>query len=436
MSSPSPVEYLLGLPQYANDGAPAQKPGLERMEQLMAEMGAPHETIRTVHVAGTNGKGSVSSMIAAVTAAAGLRTGLHTSPHLTHVEQRMRVDGTPAPREWLVEALDRYRPLFDRVAPSFFEATVALSFRYFADQTVDLAVVEVGLGGRLDATNVLSPALSLITNVDLDHTDLLGDTIASIAREKAGIIKPQTPVLSGAEQDAARRVIAEIAAERDAPLHELRAETFWRAPHSDLSGSVMDLDTPLRAYDRLRVALPGAHQQINAALAVRAAELVVPAVHATAEPVHDGLRDVASLTGFRGRLDVLRQEPLVVVDVGHNPAGIEAGLRTLDRELTRRGGTLYVGFNAVRGKQLPAVARLLAARDAHVVPVPVDTPRALSPTEISDTLRTHGVTVLDARPLATLLEDFPRRAQSGDVLLLTGSHKMVELLPAGWAPTD
>ena len=434
MSHSAPVEYLLGLPQYANDGAPAQKPGLERMEQLMADMGAPHEPLRTVHVAGTNGKGSVSSMIAAIATAAGLRTGLHTSPHLTHVEQRMRVDGTPAPREWLADALDRYRPLFDRVAPSFFEATVALSFRYFADRAVDLAVVEVGLGGRLDATNVLSPALSLITNIDLDHTDLLGDTIESIAREKAGIIKPKTPVLSGAEQAAARRVIAEVAADREAPLHELRDETAWRAPQTDLSGSVMDLDTPLRAYDRLRVALPGPHQQTNAALAVRAAELVVPAVQSTADPVHEGLRDVKSLTGFRGRLEMLREEPLVVVDVGHNPAGIEAGLQTLDRALTQRGGTLYVGFNAVQGKQLPTVARLLAARDAQVVPIPVDTSRALPPTEIAETLRTHGVTVLDARPLATLLDDFQRQARSGDVLLLTGSHKMVELLPADWAP--
>jgi dihydrofolate synthase/folylpolyglutamate synthase len=434
--SDSPLEYLLGLPQYANDGAPAQKPGLERMEQLMAEMDAPHDALRTVHVAGTNGKGSVSSMIAAIATAAGLRTGLHTSPHLTHVEQRMRVDGTPVPREWLADTIDRYRPLFDRVAPSFFEVTVALSFRYFAEKSVDLAVVEVGLGGRLDATNVLSPALSLITNIDLDHTDLLGDTIADIAREKAGIIKPQTPVLSGAEQDEARRVIAEIAAEREAPLHELRRETAWRAPHATLSGSVMDLDTPLRAYDRLQVPLAAPHQQTNAALAVRAAELVVPALQSTAEPVHEGLRALRTLTGFRGRLEVLQTEPLVVVDVAHNPPAIAAGLRMLDREGSPRGGTLYVGFNAVQGKRLPEVARLFAAHDAHVVPIPVDTTRALRPDAIARTLRAHGATVLDTRPLAALLDDFQRQARSGDALLLTGSHKMFELLPVEWARSD
>ncbi|MFB6247653.1 MAG: folylpolyglutamate synthase/dihydrofolate synthase family protein [Salinibacter sp.] len=432
MSRPDAVEYLLGLPQYANDES-AQKPGLERMERLMDGMGAPHEAIRTVHVAGTNGKGSVSSMIAAIATAAGLTTGLHTSPHLTHVEQRMRVGGTPAPRDWLVDAVDRYRPLFDRVQPSFFEVTVALSLRYFADQTVDLAVVEVGLGGRLDATNVLDPALAVLTNIDLDHTDLLGDTLAAIAREKAGIIKPHTPVLSGVDQAEARAVIAEVADERSAPLRELQDEASWWAPHADLSGSVVDLETPLRAYDQLHVALPGPHQQANAALAVRAAEFVVPAAQATAVPVYEGVRDVRALTGFRGRLDVLQDEPLVVVDVAHNPPSIEAGLRTLDRVLTRRDGSLYVAFNAVQGKQLAAVARLLAARDARVIPVPVDTARALSPCEMTETLRAHGATVLGARPLPTALDDFQQGAEAGDTLLLTGSHKMVELLPDDWA---
>jgi len=435
MSQSAPLEYLLGLPQYANDGAPAQKPGLDRMERLMEEMGTPHDALRTVHVAGTNGKGSVSSMIAAIATAAGLRTGLHTSPHLTHVEQRMRVDGTPAPREWLVETIARYRPLFDRVAPSFFEATVALTFRYFADRAVDRAVVEVGLGGRLDATNVLAPALSLITNIDLDHTDLLGDTIAAIAREKAGIIKPQTPVLSGPEQAAAHRVIAEVAAERNAPLHQLHNETTWRARHTDLSGSVMDLETPLRSYDRLQVPLPGTHQQTNAALAVRAAELVVPAVQSTAAPVHDGLRDLRSLTGFRGRLEVLQEEPLVVVDVAHNPPAIEAALRLLDTVRAERDGTFYVGFNAVQGKRLPDVARLFAERNAHVVPIPVDTTRALPPDEIAATLRDHGVTVLSPRSLAALLDDFQRQARPDDLLLLTGSHKMFALLPPDWTPS-
>ena len=429
MPRPDALDYLYGLPQYGSVGDDARKPGLERMDTLMDAMGRPHEALRAVHVAGTNGKGSVSSMIAAIATAAGLNTGLHTSPHLTHVEQRMRVDGVPAPTEWLVDAIDQYRDLFDRVSPSFFEVMVALTFRYFADRGVDLAVIEVGLGGRLDGTNVLHPALSVITNIDLDHTDLLGDTLPEIAREKAGIIKPQTPVLSGVTQPDAKATIAEVARAQDVPLYTLRDEVAWWAPKADLFGSIMDVETPLRDYDRIHLALAGEHQQANAALALRAAELVVPAVQARPDPVHEGLRNVRNLTGFRGRLDVLQEQPLIVVDVAHNPAGIAAGLQTIDAALTQRGGQLYVCMNAVQGKNLPEVARLLAERDAHVIPIPVDTARALSPKDIADTLRMHGVKVLPARSLAEALTDYQHFAQPGDALFVTGSHKMVELLP-------
>src|SRR5690606_4396768 len=159
-----------------------------------------HRAFPSVHVAGTNGKGSTASMIAAVGTAAGLRVGLHTSPHLFHVGERIRVDGVPAPEAWLAAAVARYRPAFEAVGPSFFEATVALSFRYFAGAGVDWVVAEVGLGGRLDATNVLAPAVSVVTSIGLDHTELLGESLAAIAREKAGIVKPATPVVTAADQ--------------------------------------------------------------------------------------------------------------------------------------------------------------------------------------------------------------------------------------------
>jgi len=423
------LDYLLETPQFANVADDAHKPGLERMHTLMDEMGNPHEVLRTVHVAGTNGKGSVSAMVAAIATAAGLRTGLHTSPHLTHVTERMCIDGTPAPTDWLADAINEYRPLFDRVEPSFFEMTVALTFLYFAEENVDLAVVEVGLGGRLDSTNVLHPALSVITNIDRDHTDLLGDTLGEIAREKAGIIKPQTPTLSGVTQEDARVAIEEVAAAQDAPLRDLRDEVRWRAPHTALTGSTLDVETPLRDYDRLRVSLAGTHQQANAALALRATELVVPAVQASPAPVHDGLRNVREYTGFRGRLDVLQNKPLIVLDVAHNPPGITAGLDTVCPVVAKRGGTLYVCLNAVRGKGLPEVADLLANRQAHVIPIPIDTKRAIPPDEIAETLRAHGVTVREPRPLRQALIDFQHFAQAGDGLLLTGSHKMVEVLP-------
>jgi dihydrofolate synthase/folylpolyglutamate synthase len=426
------IEYLLSMPQYANT-TDAATPGLDRMEALMGAMDRPHEALRAVHVAGTNGKGSVSSMVAAIASAAGLRTGLHTSPHLTHVTQRMRIDGVPAEEDWLADTIDAHRTAIDRIGPSFFELTVALTFRYFAEQDVDLAVIEVGLGGRLDGTNVLRPALSVITNIDLDHTDILGDTLGAIAREKAGILKPDTPALSAVAQDEARTAIAAVADEVGADLHELRDEVTWTSRQADLTGSVLDVETPLRRYDDLRISLAGRHQQGNAALALRAAELVLPSLENDPQPAHDGLRDVQGRTGFRGRLEVLRTDPLVVVDVAHNPPGIRATLDTVVPEVTARRGTLYVCLNSVRGKGLDDTARMLADCGAVVTPIPIDTERALPPEEIAERCRAQGVTTRPPQPLADALDAFVRTAAPEDVLLLIGSHKLVEVLPEGWA---
>jgi len=427
------LALLLDRPQYANVADDAFAPGLDRMRTLLGGMGTPHEALRAVHVAGTNGKGSTAAMTAAIATAAGLRTGLHTSPHLTHVAQRMRVDGTPAPTAWLADTLDQHRALIENVQPSFFELAVALTFRYFAEQAVDLAVIEVGLGGRLDSTNVLAPALSVLTHVGLDHTDMLGETFDAIAREKAGIIKPGTPALSAVTQAEAQAAIAEVAAEQNAPLHRLDDEATWTTHRSDLTGSVFTLDTPARHYDRLSLSLAGPHQQRNAALAVRAAELTVlaDADDAAADAaVRDGLADVRGHTGFHGRLDVLREAPLLVVDVGHNPPAIAATLNAVAPVVADRGGTLHVCLNAVRGKQLDETARLLAAHDAVVTPIPIDTKRALPPDEIAERLRAQGVTVTAPQPLADALDAFEQDAAPADGLLLTGSHKLVDVLPS------
>ena len=426
------LDLLFDLPQYANVADDAYAPGLERMRTLVEALGNPHEALRVVHVAGTNGKGSTAAMTAAIATAAGLKTGLHTSPHLTHVTQRMRVDGTPAPTDWLADTLEAHRALIEEVQPSFFELTVALTFRYFAEQAVDLAVIEVGLGGRLDSTNVLRPALSIITHVDLDHTDVLGDTLDAIAREKAGIIKPGTPALSAVTQAEAQAAIAEVAAEQNAPLHRLDDEASWTTHRSDLTGSVFTLDTPARRYDRLSLSLAAAHQQRNAALAVRAAELTVLAEtddEAADAAVRDGLGDVRGHTGFHGRLDVLQDAPLIVVDVGHNPPAIAATLDALAPVVAERGGTLHVCLNAVRGKQLDETARLLAEHNAVVTPIPIDTKRAIPPDEIAERLRAQGVTTNAPQPLADALDAFRRTAPPADALLLTGSHKLVDVLP-------
>ena len=256
---------LLALPRFADAGAAAYKPGFERMRALLDALGEPQRASRAVHVAGTNGKGSTASLAASVAQAAGLRVGLHTSPHLVSLRERMRVDGEPASEAWLDAAVARLADALDEGGPSFFEATVALSLAYFAERGVDLAVVEVGLGGRLDATNVVEPVVSVVTHVGLDHTELLGETVELIAVEKAGIARPGVPFLHAVEGPAADALEVE-AARRGAPVEAVRPS----CEVEPIGAGRVRLATPVRDYGEATVGLPGAHQAWNAALAVRA----------------------------------------------------------------------------------------------------------------------------------------------------------------------
>ena len=434
MPPDSAATYLENLPRYIHQ-TDAYAPGLERIETLMEAMGRPHEAFASVHVAGTNGKGSTASMAAAILTADGRRTGLHLSPHTRHVTERMRVNGTPAPASWLTEAVARYRATFEQEQATFFEATVALTFLYFAEQDVDIAVVEVGLGGRLDATNVLRPELGIITNIGLDHTDVLGDTLADIAREKAGIIKPDVPVLAGATPPEALAVIREVAARRDAPLHVIPDEVDATPIERTITGTSFHATTPSRTYEGLHVSLPGRHQCTNALLALRAAELL----GARAEAVHAGLRDVQARTGLRGRFEVLQQEPLIVADVGHNAASLAATLDVLRPEVQRRGGDLQIFLSPARNKDIGAMAALLHAAGAQVTPIPRAYERAMDPHELADLLSSYGIPIGAPRPFNDALEAFQQSAAPADVLLITSSHLLVtqalERFAASSSPT-
>ncbi len=426
--------YLNALPRFAGRADAAYRPGLKRMEALLEAMDRPHVRWAGVHVAGTNGKGSTASMVAAIATAAGLRTGLHTSPHVFDVSERMRIDGAPAPATWLAEAVARYRSAFEHVRPSFFEATVALSFLYFAEEAVDLAVVEVGLGGRLDATNVLRPRLSVITHVGRDHEALLGSTLSEIAREKAGIIKPHVPVLTAVDDAEALRVIEHVAAAQEAPLHHVRREVASDVLESTLRGLVMSATTPLRRYERLHVGLAGRHQHGNALLALCAAELLFDEVRRSPAPAERGLAEVHRLAGLRGRGEIVHEKPLVVADVAHNPDGLAATLALLHEHVRGQkhsadGGRLVVLFGAMRDKDAAAMARLLAEAGATVWPVPLASDRALSAEELATLLHAAGPAVEAPAHVPEGLGRFHAQAAPADVLLVTGSHQVVGQLP-------
>lgn len=315
---------------FQRDGASAYKPGLDTIRSLCSRLGDPQQKLRCIHIAGTNGKGSTASTLAAILQSAGLKTALYTSPHLVDFRERMRINGMMIPAERVVRFIDNYRQTPLEPAPSFFELTTAMAFEWFADETVDIAVIETGLGGRLDSTNIITPVLSIITNISLDHTALLGNSVEAIAAEKAGIIKPGVPVIVGeAESESVRRVF-ESTAERlgsqilfaEAIEAEKQPDGTWFYPSLGARGS-----------------LAGDFQQKNAST-VAAALQFLPEVGA--EAVARGFEHVEELTGLRGRLEVWQTEPQrIVYDTGHNPGA----WKWLGAE-TARFNTLVIGFAA------------------------------------------------------------------------------------------
>ena len=412
---------LFALPRFAAAGSAAYNPGLDRIRALLAAMGDPHHAAPVVHIAGTNGKGSTASMVAAIGTAAGLRVGLHTSPHLLRVTERFRVDGAPAPDAWLAEAVERSGPLWDRIGPSFFEATTALAFGYLAERQVDLMVIEVGLGGRLDATNVVAPVACGVTTVGLDHTDVLGDTVEAIAREKGGIAKPGVPLLTTAE-GAALGTLAAVAREAEAPFEDVRASCrlALRGSHigeNDPAGTGFHLETPLRRYPDVRLALAGEHQRWNATLAVRLAETAFQP-HAAA--VQNGLARTPALSGLRGRAEVLRRAPLVVADVAHNAEGLAAALATARSEMPP-GGSLVALVGLMRDKDARAAANALQAADA-VWTVGLPGERSHSADSLAAAFAEAGLEAKSVRSVAEGWARFEAEGRRENALLIAGSH--------------
>jgi dihydrofolate synthase/folylpolyglutamate synthase len=340
---------------------------LDRMEALLVLLGQPERALRIVHVAGSKGKGSTSAMLAAVLRRAGYRTGLFTSPHLSHVEERIQVDGTPVSREELAALVNDLRPAVMRLQEhpgrgvTFFEMATALGFLHFVRRRVEVAVVEVGLGGRFDSTNVCRPLLSIITSISHDHTQQLGNTLDLIAMEKAGIVKPGRPALSGARAPAARRVIERICEERRAPLREIVRDFDYRYQpgHVSAAGEEMPrvrVRTDRREWPWLPLGLLGEHQAANAALAVAAVEeLVRLGLHVSDAAVADGLASVY----WPARMEVVGRRPLVVLDCAHNVASARALAETL--RSFPDAAHHYLVFAASSDKDVAGILKILAA---------------------------------------------------------------------------
>ena len=349
------IDYLYtSRPPFHMVGAAAYKPGLENTLRLMEHVGSPHRQLRAIHVAGTNGKGSTSHLIAAVLQAAGLRVGLYTSPHLVDLRERIRINGEPISEVEVVRFVAANREYLDRTQPSFFETMTAMAFDYFVAQQVEVAVVEVGLGGRLDSTNVLTPILSVITNIGLDHTELLGNTLAQIAREKAGIIKPGIPCVIGETHPQTMNVFLNRAQECGI-LGEGLETTDCRIWFADQCGYLRRR----RLQEAPECELKGNYQEKNlqtAYVALRALQFSNFKLQISNLAIKDGFAHVCQLTGLRGRWETLRTQPLVICDTGHNSHGLQyvaQQLRALQNPL------IWIVFGMVNDKDTDVVMRLL-----------------------------------------------------------------------------
>ena len=367
------------MPSFQQNGSMAYKPGLERISAFCRHIGNPQRNFFCIHVAGTNGKGSVSHMLAAILQSAGYRTGLFTSPHLQDFRERIRVDGEMIPKQRVVNFFDKHREKMQELDLSFFEMTAALAFEHFAQSDVEVAVIETGLGGRLDATNVIMPILSIITNIGMEHTALLGDTPEKIAAEKAGIIKKSRPVIIGQSDERCNHVFDEAAAvcKSEIVYAEQQFECLTQQPcgeHGERQHFQLKRARDGRIYE-VDVDLAGCYQRHNVVTATAAADYLHEKTPLTISrrAYIEGIRDAAAATSLRGRWQTLAQSPLTVCDTGHNGHGIAYVAEQLRNA---RYNKLYCVIGVVQDKDLQQILPLLP-REAHYIFTQASIARAL-----------------------------------------------------------
>jgi dihydrofolate synthase/folylpolyglutamate synthase len=407
------VAYLFGLQRHGI------RLGLDTVETLLDRLGRPDARYPSLHIGGTNGKGSTAAMAAAMLREAGYRVGLYTSPHLVDYRERIRVNGRVIGQSEVVELVRSVRDAAAAdLSPTFFEFNTAMAFKAFADARVDVAVVEVGMGGRFDATNVLRPLAAAVTTVALDHQDQLGHTVDAIAFEKAGIVKPGIPLVSGRLDAAAEEVVGRVARERRAP--HLRLDQEFRV-EGEPDGSFAYCGRT-RALSGLTVPLPGRHQLDNAACALALIETAAGVLPVADAAIRRGLRGVE----WEGRLEIVERNPLVVLDGAHNPAAAEvvAGY-AIEFRRRRPGAEIHLVVGMMRDKDLSGVlARLCESADSLVL-TRADMPRAATVEELRAALPGGGLSAEGAGSVAEALELAKRRASPGDLILVTGSLMVV-----------
>jgi dihydrofolate synthase/folylpolyglutamate synthase len=375
------IDYLFNrLPMFSRIGAAAYKADLTNTIKLCEAVGSPHLQFKSIHVAGTNGKGSTSHMLAAIFQTAGYKTGLYTSPHLKDFRERIKIDGEMVSEAFVINFTEQIKPVIEEINPSFFEITVAMAFSWFAQQKVDIAVIEVGLGGRLDSTNIITPELSVVTNISYDHMNLLGNSLQEIAGEKAGIIKKGVPVVIGETVPETKPLFIQKSEEVNAPIffaNEMRWVADWRHDKHHLAVTVANNHTDERIEYLLQ--LTGLYQAKNLLTVLQVVQLLKKTWKLEEHHIQKGLQHVKQLTGLHGRWDVIHEHPYTVLDVGHNEDGIKQITEQLEHCNFQK---LHIVIGMVKDKDLDKVLTLLP-KYAHYYFTKANIPRALPESELA-----------------------------------------------------
>lgn len=414
------LNYLYNqMPEFQRIGHLAYKPGLDNSYKLDAIFERPHTRYKTIHVGGTNGKGSTSHLITSILIQSGYKVGLYTSPHLIDFRERIRVNGEMVSKEYVIEFVEKYRAQFEPIMPSFFELTMEMAFKYFEEQEVDVAVIEVGLGGRLDSTNIISPDMCVITNIGFDHVQFLGNSLEAIAREKAGIIKPHTPVVIGEASDQnIRNVFVNKAGQEEAPIIFAEEEIIDFVSKRDEDG----LHFSGGGFNNIKSQLNGLAQEKNARTVITAIkELTKIGYSITDDAVYTGFENVVMLTGLMGRWQQLSDKPRIICDTGHNSHGIKYIVEQLRNE---QYDNLHIVFGMVNDKDVSSVLELMP-KDAKYYFTRASIERALTPEEIAKKALVYGLRGDTYDNIKQAIDAAKQNADENDLIFIGGSSFIV-----------
>ncbi len=416
------IEYLYNsAPMFQRIGSKAYKEGLQNTYDLDSHFNHPHRSYQTIHIGGTNGKGSTSHTLASILQQSGYKVGLYTSPHLLDFRERMRVNGVPIAEDFVIDFIQNNKSFFEPLYPSFFELTTAMAFNYFRAEQVDVAVIEVGLGGRLDCTNIIEPDLSIITNIGLDHTQFLGNTLAQVAKEKAGIIKPNTPVIIGETHIETAPVFKEKAKEQNAPIffaEEKAYVTLAGTKPAEQGGWIYDSKYPKDLYGEMA----GIYQIKNTNTLLHAIEQLNGLNYNLSEQnIRDGFAAVSQTTGLLGRWQKIASSPTIICDTGHNVEGITEIVKQLKVTPHKQ---LHMVFGMVNDKDISGVLHILPKEATYYFTKPL-IDRALNEDDLNKLASKAGLKGKAYRSVELALKAAKEKSEKDDLIFIGGSSFMV-----------